>query len=63
MISFLLLSITILFFLKNVSKAFHHDGIANKFHNMTEQIEAALVEIPYKKFAMSDEVREQVLYC
>lgn len=43
-----------------IFQAFHHDEIANKFHNMTEQIEAALVEIPYKKFAMSDEVREQI---
>lgn len=43
-----------------IFQAFHHDEIANKFHNMTEQIEAALVEIPYKKFVMSDEVREQI---
>ena len=31
---------------------------------MTEQIEAALTEIPYSSIAISDEVREQVLfYC
>lgn len=57
----MLLSITILFVSKNVLKAFHRDEIANKFHNVTEQIETALVEIPYKKFAISDEVREQVI--
>lgn len=43
-----------------IFQAFHRDEIANKFHNVTEQIEAALVEIPYKKFAISDEVREQI---
>ena len=44
-----------------MSKAFHRDEIANKFHQMTEQIEAALKEIPYDKLPISDEVREQVM--
>ncbi|XP_015881290.3 U-box domain-containing protein 14 [Ziziphus jujuba] len=41
-------------------QAFHRDEIVNKFHQMTEQIEAALKEIPYDKFPISDEVREQI---
>ncbi|KAL5569388.1 hypothetical protein UlMin_025963 [Ulmus minor] len=41
-------------------QVFHRDNIANKFHEMTEKIEVALGEIPYDKFAISDEVREQI---
>ncbi|KAF3434008.1 hypothetical protein FNV43_RR25111 [Rhamnella rubrinervis] len=41
-------------------QAFHRDEIANKFHQMTEQIESALKEIPYDKLPISDEVQEQI---
>ncbi|PON36546.1 Beta-catenin [Parasponia andersonii] len=43
-----------------IYQAFQRDEIANKFGNVTEQIEAALCEIPYKKLAISEEVREQI---
>lgn len=32
-----------------------------KFHDVTVEIEAALTQIPYDKFEVSEEVREQVL--
>lgn len=37
------------------------DKIAAQFHQLTEQIEAALSDIPYDKLDLSEEVREQVL--
>ncbi|KAM6584403.1 hypothetical protein CsatB_011405 [Cannabis sativa] len=43
-----------------IYQAFKRDEVANKFRNVTEQIEAALCEIPYKKLAISDEVQEQI---
>ncbi|KAH7547860.1 hypothetical protein ACOSP7_032884 [Xanthoceras sorbifolium] len=36
------------------------DKIASKFHQTTEQIEAALSEIPYDKLDLSEEVHEQI---
>ena len=41
-------------------QALQMDKIAAKFHQVTEQIEAALSRIPYDKLAISEEVREQV---
>lgn len=36
------------------------DKIAAQFHQLTEQIEAALSDIPYDKLDLSEEVREQI---
>lgn len=41
-------------------QALQMDKIAAKFHQVTEQIEAALSRIPYDKLDISEEVREQV---
>lgn len=43
-----------------MSQALQRDKIADKFHQVTEKIEAALSEIPYDKLELSEEVREQV---
>ena len=44
-----------------LSQALQREKIAQKFHLVTEQIEAALSEIHYDKLNLSEEVREQVL--
>ncbi|GAV77194.1 Arm domain-containing protein/U-box domain-containing protein/KAP domain-containing protein [Cephalotus follicularis] len=41
-------------------QALQRDVIADQFHQMTEQVEAALSEIPYEKLDISEEVREQI---
>lgn len=41
-------------------QALQMDNIAARFHQGTEQIEAALSQIPYDKLDISEEVREQV---
>ena len=47
--------------MSNLSQALQREKIAQKFHLVTEQIEAALSEIHYDKLNLSEEVREQVL--
>lgn len=44
-----------------MSQALQREKIAQKFHQVTEQIEAALSEIRYDNLDISEEVREQVL--
>ena len=44
-----------------LSQALQREKIAQKFHLVTEQIEAALSKIHYDKLNLSEEVREQVL--
>ncbi|CAH2064100.1 unnamed protein product [Thlaspi arvense] len=39
---------------------FHRGSVMQKFHDVTAEIEAALSQIPYDKFEVSEEVREQV---
>lgn len=39
---------------------FHRGSVMQKFHDVTVEIEAALTQIPYDKFEVSEEVREQV---
>lgn len=41
-------------------QALQRDIIDDRFHQMTEKIEAALTEIPYNKLSISEEVREQI---
>ncbi|KAK4799739.1 hypothetical protein SAY86_025104 [Trapa natans] len=41
-------------------QAFHWDKVALKFHQVTEQIEEALSQVPYEKFDIPQEVREQI---
>ncbi|KAJ8766080.1 hypothetical protein K2173_020596 [Erythroxylum novogranatense] len=41
-------------------KALERDRLACKFHEVTENIEAALSEIPYDRLDISEEVREQI---
>lgn len=45
-----------------IIQAFQRDEITRKFHQITEQIEAALNEIPFPELDVSEEVREQVLF-
>lgn len=44
-----------------LSQALQREKIAERFHLVTEQIEAALSQIHYDKLNLSEEVREQVL--
>lgn len=44
-----------------LSQALQREKTAQKFYQVTEQIEAALSEIHYDNLDMSEEVREQVL--
>lgn len=44
-----------------LSQALQREKIAQKFRQVTEQIEAALNEIHYDNLNISEEVREQVL--
>jgi hypothetical protein len=44
-----------------LSQALRREKVAQKFQQVTEQIEAALSEIHYDKLDLSEEVREQVL--
>lgn len=44
-----------------MSQALQRDKIADKFCQMTDQIEASLSSIPYDKLNVSEEVQEQVL--
>ncbi|GKV34183.1 hypothetical protein SLEP1_g42584 [Rubroshorea leprosula] len=41
-------------------QAFQRDETTRKFHQITEQIEAALTEIPFTELDISEEVREQI---
>lgn len=41
-------------------QALERDNISYKFHQVNDQIEAALTEIPYNKLDISEEVREQI---
>ncbi|KAG8390591.1 hypothetical protein BUALT_Bualt01G0099500 [Buddleja alternifolia] len=43
-----------------IFQALQIDKIASKFEHVTEQIEAALSQIPYNKLEIPDEVREQI---
>ncbi|KAM7532364.1 hypothetical protein LguiB_035774 [Lonicera macranthoides] len=43
-----------------IFQALQMDNIAARFHQGTEQIEAALSQIPYDKLDISEEVREQI---
>lgn len=44
-----------------MSQALQREKIAEKFHQVTEQIEVALSEIHYDTLDISEEVREQVI--
>lgn len=44
-----------------MSQALQREKIAQKFHQVTAQIEAALNEIHYDNLNISEEVHEQVL--
>jgi hypothetical protein len=44
-----------------LSQALQRENIAQKFHQVTEEIEVALSEIHYDNLDISEEVREQVI--